>query len=45
MDLGYPSETVVYYLIISEIIGRGCQDDLPLMSVLAHMMSIGLDLR
>ena len=45
MDLGYPSETVVYYLIISGIICLGCQDDFPIMSVLAHMMSIGLDLR
>ena len=44
MDLGYPSKTVVYYLLIREITYLGCGDGFPMVSVPMHVMRIGQDL-
>ena len=40
MDLGYPSETIVHYLLIRGIVCLGCYDGFPIVSVLVHVMHI-----
>ena len=45
MDLGYPFETIVHYLLIGGITCHGYQDCFPMVSILVHVMCIGQDLR
>ena len=45
MDFGYPSKTVVHFLLIGEIACLGCWDGFPMVSVLVQVMCIGQDLR
>ena len=45
MDLGYPSETVVHYLLIGGIACLGYRDGCPMVSVLVHVIRIGQDLQ
>ena len=33
MDLCYPAETIVHYLLIGGIVGLGCHDGFPMVSV------------
>ena len=43
MDLGYPFETVVHYLLIRGIAYLDYQGGFPMVSVLVHVMHIGED--
>ena len=45
MDLGYPYETVVHYLLIRGMTCLGCHDCFPMVSVLVHVICIGYDLQ
>ena len=45
MNLGYPYETIVHYLLIGGITCFGDQDGFPMVSVLVLVMHIGQDLR
>ena len=39
MKLGHPFEAIVHYLLIIGIVGLGCQDGVPIMSVLICMVT------
>ena len=45
MNLGYPYETIVHYLLIGEITCLGCHDGFPMVSVLVHVIRIGKDIQ
>ena len=38
MDLGYPSKTVMHYILVGRMTCFGCQDGFPMVSVLVHVM-------